>query len=68
MRYRSGWYGVDDDPKLVFAMGVHGQNPFIDRARRLSMAKFSCWPQRIEYGPLLSTHRAFRELPRMTAA
>ena len=66
-RYRGGWYSVGDDPKHLFAMGIHGQNLFIDRARRLVMAKFSSWPQRIEYGPLLRTHTAFGELQRAAA-
>jgi hypothetical protein len=30
MRYRSGWYLVDDQPRTMFAMGIHGQNLFID--------------------------------------
>jgi CubicO group peptidase (beta-lactamase class C family) len=41
MRYRSGWYVVDDEPKLLFAMGIHGQHLFVDRANGLVVAKFS---------------------------
>jgi CubicO group peptidase (beta-lactamase class C family) len=64
MRYRSGWYLVDDEPKTMFAMGIHGQNLFIDRANRIVVAKLSSWKQRIEYLPLWATHRGFEKLRR----
>jgi CubicO group peptidase (beta-lactamase class C family) len=62
MRYRSGWYLVDDQPKTMFAMGIHGQNLFIDRANRIVVAKLSSWKQRIDYVPLWATHRGFGKL------
>jgi CubicO group peptidase (beta-lactamase class C family) len=64
MRYRSGWYLVDDQPKTMFAMGIHGQNLFIDRANRIVVAKLSSWKQRIDYVPLWATHRGFKKLQR----
>jgi CubicO group peptidase (beta-lactamase class C family) len=64
MRYRSGWYLVDDQPKTMFAMGIHGQNLFIDRANRIVVAKLSSWKQRIDYVPLWATHRGFERLQR----
>jgi CubicO group peptidase (beta-lactamase class C family) len=64
MRYRSGWYLVDDQPKTMFAMGIHGQNLFIDRANRIVVAKLSCWKQPIDYLPLWVTHRGFERLQR----
>jgi CubicO group peptidase (beta-lactamase class C family) len=64
MRYRSGWYLVDDQPKTMFAMGIHGQNLFIDRANRIVVAKLSCWKQRVDYLPLWATHRGFERLQR----
>jgi CubicO group peptidase (beta-lactamase class C family) len=64
MRYRSGWYLVDDQPKTMFAMGIHGQNLFIDRANRIVVAKLSSWKQRIDYVPLWATHRGFEKLQR----
>ena len=36
MRYRSGWYVIDDEPQILFAMGIHGQNLFVDMENRLS--------------------------------
>ena len=64
MRYRSGRYLVDDQPKTMFAMGIHGQNLFIDRAHRIVVAKLSSWKQRIDYVPLWATHRGFERLQR----
>jgi CubicO group peptidase (beta-lactamase class C family) len=62
VRYRGGWYLVDDQPKTMFAMGIHGQNLFIDRANRIVVAKLSSWKQRIDYVPLWATHRGFERL------
>jgi CubicO group peptidase (beta-lactamase class C family) len=64
MRYRSGWYLVDDQPNTMFAMGIHGQNLFIDRANRIVVAKLSSWKRHIDYVPLWATHRGFARLQR----
>jgi hypothetical protein len=31
MGYRSGWYVINDEPKTLFALGIHAQNLFVDR-------------------------------------
>lgn len=41
MSYRGGWYRIHGDPDFLFAMGIHGQNLFIDRASGLVIAKLS---------------------------
>ncbi|MDB5817313.1 MAG: putative beta-lactamase family protein [Rhizobacter sp.] len=41
MSYRSGWYVVHAEPTLMFAMGIHGQQLFVDLADKLVVAKFS---------------------------
>jgi CubicO group peptidase (beta-lactamase class C family) len=64
MRYRSGWYLVDDQPNTMFAMGIHGQNLFIDRANRIVVAKLSSWKRHIDYVLLWATHRGFARLQR----
>jgi CubicO group peptidase (beta-lactamase class C family) len=64
MRYRSGWYLVDDAPKTMFAMGIYGQNLFIDRANRIVVAKFSSWKKSTDYFGLWVTHRGFGRLER----
>lgn len=69
MRYRSGWYAIDDHPKLLFAMGVHGQNLFVDRANKIVVAKLSSWSERTDHVALPMTHMAVPEIiRRLTAA
>ncbi len=44
MHYRNKWYvqrAGDSDGPLLFCVGVHGQNLFVDPARHLVIAKFS---------------------------
>ncbi len=64
MNYRSGWYIVNDNPKMLFAMGIHGQNLFIDRKKRLVVVKMSSWNKPIERLSLFLTHRSFGGLQR----
>jgi len=45
MHYRSGWYVLRDEPRLLFAMGIHGQHLFVDPVRRMVVAKLSSQPQ-----------------------
>jgi CubicO group peptidase (beta-lactamase class C family) len=64
MSYRSGWYTVDGDTQILFAMGVHGQNLFIDRKNKIVVAKFSSWPQPVDGRTMWLTHAAFDEVRR----
>lgn len=64
MSYRSGWYVVHDEPKLLFAMGIHGQNLFIDSANRIVIAKLSSQGVPIDYAASGLTHRAVAEIRR----
>jgi CubicO group peptidase (beta-lactamase class C family) len=41
MSYRSKWYVLHGAAPMVFAVGIHGQNLFVDRASALVIAKFS---------------------------
>ena len=41
MRYRGQWYVQDGDAPLLFALGVHGQNVFVDRTNQIVIAKCS---------------------------
>ena len=47
LRYRDCWYVADSAPQLLFAMGVYGQNLFVDRANRLVVVQMSSQPVRI---------------------
>ncbi len=66
MSYRSGWYSVHDDP-MLFAMGTHGQNLFVDFANRLVIAKVSS-QARLDVQSIGLTHRAVSELRRCVLA
>jgi CubicO group peptidase (beta-lactamase class C family) len=41
MRYRSQWYVVDGSAPLLFGLGIHGQNLFVDRRHGIVIAKVS---------------------------
>lgn len=64
MRYRSGWYVIDDEPRTLFAMGIHGQHLFVDRANRLVIAKLSSQPQALDAQAIGHTLAAVREVRR----
>ena len=64
MRYRSGWYVLDDGPQTLFAMGIHGQHLFVDRANRLVIAKLSCQPDALDPAATGLTLRAVAEIRR----
>jgi len=68
MSYRSGWYVINDDPKTLFAMGIHGQNLFVDQANRLVIAKLSSQHSPIDPGAVAVTHRAVAEIRRCLTA
>jgi CubicO group peptidase (beta-lactamase class C family) len=62
--YRSGWYSVHGAPPVLFAMGVYGQNLFIDPQNRLVIAKFSS-QTRFDYPVVTMTHAAVPEFRRV---
>ena len=64
MRYRSCWYVLDRDPQLLYAMGVYGQNLFVDRAHRLVIAKLSSQPAPTPPSMIGLTHLAVPEIRR----
>ena len=64
MSYRSGWYTIDDEPQTLFAMGVYGQNLFVDRTNGLVIAKVSSQRSAIDARALALTHRAVPEIRR----
>lgn len=57
MAYRNGWYIVRGETPMLFAMGIHGQNLFVDRARQLVVAKLSSQDE-LDYRSIGLTHRA----------
>lgn len=59
MNYRSGWYVVENEPKYQFAMGIYGQNLFVDRTNHLVIAKVSSQASPLDYRSIALTHKAF---------
>lgn len=41
LHYRAKWYVERTSPPLLFCLGIHGQNLFVDRANNVVIAKFS---------------------------
>lgn len=62
MSYRSSWYVTHDRPGAMFAMGIHGQNLFVDRQSGVVVAKFSSQNNPIDYQAIGLAHMA---LPRL---
>jgi CubicO group peptidase (beta-lactamase class C family) len=64
MSYRGSWYVIHDAPEMIFAMGIHGQNLFVDRANGLVVAKISSQTHPIDHQAIMLTHRAVAEIGR----
>lgn len=64
MSYRGGWYVIEDEPRTLFAMGIHGQNLFVDRANKLVVAKLSSQGPPIDFRAVGLTHQAVPEIRR----
>jgi hypothetical protein len=64
MSYRSGWYIVEGEPKTLFAMGIYGQNLFIEPSNNIVVAKLSSQSAPIDYQAIALTHRAIPEIRR----
>jgi CubicO group peptidase (beta-lactamase class C family) len=62
MRYRSKWYVLDGKTPLVFGMGIHGQNLFVDRVNRLVIAKLSSQAMPMDAARITQTMRGIAEL------
>jgi CubicO group peptidase (beta-lactamase class C family) len=62
MKYRSQWYVLEGDAPLVFGVGIHGQNLFIDRANELVIAKLSSQAMPLDAARIALTMRAVSQL------
>ncbi|MBS0240697.1 MAG: serine hydrolase [Proteobacteria bacterium] len=58
MHYRTKWYVERGKPALMFGMGIHGQNLFVDRERKLVIAKLSSQALPIDEAAIKLTSRA----------
>ncbi len=48
IHYRAKWYVERSDPRLLFALGIHGQNLFVDARNEIVIAKVSSQPQPLD--------------------
>jgi hypothetical protein len=62
MRYRSQWYVQDGAPPLLFGLGIHGQNLFIDRRNELVIAKVSSQAIPMDHERITHTMRGMAAL------
>jgi len=61
MRYRSKWYVQDGEAPLLFGLGIHGQNLYVDRGHGTVIAKVSSQPLPIDASRIaLTTHAVSR--------
>ena len=67
MRYRSQWYALDGAAPLVFGLGIHGQNLFIDRKNEIVIAKLSSQAQPLDAARIALTMRAVSQLRKFLA-
>lgn len=67
-RYRNGWYIVDGPPRLLFAMGIHGQNLFVLPDHGLVIVKLSSLVIPIDPPAIMLAHRAVTEIARLLSA
>ena len=62
IKYRSKWYVLEGKSPLMFGMGIHGQNLFVDRANQLVIAKLSSQAQPLDAARISLTMRAVSEI------
>jgi len=58
MRYRSQWYVQDGAVPLLFGLGIHGQNLFVDLTGGTVVAKVSSQAIPMDAGRIALTLRA----------
>ncbi len=58
IRYRSQWYVLDENDPLLFGLGIHGQNLFVDRKNEIVIAKVSSQPVPLTSGLISLTMRS----------
>ena len=64
MHYRSQWYVENEPNALLFAVGIHGQNLFVDPARQLVIAKVSSQAAPLDLRDIALTLRAVSTVQR----
>lgn len=64
MHYRSKWYVIRGEAPILFCLGIHGQNLFVDRKAKLVLARHASGPEPLDITSDLMALEMFRELVR----
>jgi CubicO group peptidase (beta-lactamase class C family) len=67
MRYRSKWYILEGAAPLIFALGIHGQNLFVDRRNEIVIAKLSSQAMPLDPARIALTLRAVSQIRKCLA-
>jgi CubicO group peptidase (beta-lactamase class C family) len=67
LRYRSFWYVLEGAAPLLFGMGIHGQNLFVDPRNELVIAKVSSQAVPLDAARMGLTMRAVSEIRKFLA-
>ena len=67
IKYRSKWYVLEGEAPLIFGLGIHGQNLFIDRRNELVIAKLSSQAMPLDAARIALTMRAVSQLRKCLA-
>jgi CubicO group peptidase (beta-lactamase class C family) len=62
IHYRAKWYVERSVPRVLFCLGIHGQNLFIDGKHGLVIAKFSSQPDPLDVASITLTGELVRAL------
>lgn len=62
IRYRSKWYVKDGHAPLLFGLGIHGQNLFVDREHEIVIAKMSSQALALDAARMRLTMRGVSQL------
>ena len=67
IRYHSQWYILEGEAPLIFALGIHGQNLFIDRTNELVIAKLSSQALPLDAARIALTMRVVSQIRKCLA-
>ena len=67
MHYRSKWYVRRGERPLLFGLGIHGQNLYIDRAREVVIAKLSSQALPMDAGRIALTGKTVSKIRKFLA-
>lgn len=67
IKYRSQWYVLEGQAPLIFAVGIHGQNLFVDRKNELVVAKLSSQAMPLDAARIALTMRAVSQIRKLVS-